>query len=383
MKRATYSKLSKKIFITDANYKHTLAIVRTLGKKGLYVIAGATSGFSPAFYSKYCSETIIYPNPKNESKFITFMLNYVKKNKVDVLIPVSYTVTTLFSKHKSKFIKYTKLPIADWSSMKIACNKDKTMQVAEKCGIKIPRTYKTYKEIKQFPVVVKNIVESGGIRYINSLDELQKMKKAPHILQEYIPGEGYGFYALFNKGKVKAIFMHKRVREYPITGGASSAAESIYDPKLNKIGLKLLKYLKWHGIAMVEFKKDSRDNEFKLMEINPKFWGSLDLSIACGVNFPFLLVKMATEGDIKPVYKYKRGLIFRWIFPDECLHLLANPRSIIIFIKEYFNKNIKSNFWFSDIKPNIIQILQTIIMVISRIKNKNLKYPHGIPEFSK
>lgn len=67
--------------------------------------------------------------------------------------------------------------------------------------------------------------------------------------------------------------MHKRMREYPITGGSSTAAESMYDPELRDLGLTLLKALDWHGVAMVEFKKDSRDGKYKLMEINPKFWG--------------------------------------------------------------------------------------------------------------
>jgi predicted ATP-grasp superfamily ATP-dependent carboligase len=76
---------------------------------------------------------------------------------------------------------------------------------------------------------------------------------------------------------------------------------------------------------MVEFKKDIRDGEYKLMEINPKFWGSLDLSIACGVNFPKLLVEMALNGDIEPVFNYSKNIFYRWPFPDDLLHLSANP----------------------------------------------------------
>jgi predicted ATP-grasp superfamily ATP-dependent carboligase len=78
--------------------------------------------------------------------------------------------------------------------------------------------------------------------------------------------------------------MHRRIREYPITGGASTAAESFYDPALRDLRLTLLRALNWHGVAMVEFKKDQRDGTHKL--INAKFWGSLDLAIAAGVDFP-------------------------------------------------------------------------------------------------
>ncbi len=93
-------------------------------------------------------------------------------------------------------------------------------------------------------------------------------------------------------------------------------ARSFYDPELQSIGIRILKKLNWHGVAMVEFKKDAKSGEYKLIEINPKFWGSLGLAIASGVDFPYLASKMCMEGDIEPVYDYDRNLIYRWILPD-------------------------------------------------------------------
>lgn len=368
-----------KILITDADYKHTLAAVRSLGKKSIYIIAGSFSRCAQSFYSKYCKERLLYPNPRDEDEFIQFMLKYVRDNKIDVLFPVGYSTTVAFSKYKSEFCQYTKLPVADYDSVDIASNKDKTLKFAENLGFKIPKVYKTPEEIENFPVVAKGIKGSGQIFYVNSLEDLPKIKMSDFILQEYIPGEGYGFYALFNKGNVRAIFMHKRIREYPVTGGPSTAAESIYHTDLREQGLKLLNALNWHGLAMVEFKKDSRDGEFKLMEINPKVWGSLDISIASGVNFPYLLIKMAMEGDIEPIFNYKIGVKFRWPFPEDVLHLLANPNSAKAFFCDFFDRNTKSNIWLDDIKPNLFQIFITSRIVITHVRDKNLRYPHGIP----
>lgn len=369
-----------KVLVTDADYKHTLGAVRSLGKRNIYVICGSSFNYAQCFYSKYCKKRVIYPNPRNEEKFVKFMLKYIKDNEIDVLLPIGYITTTTLSKYKDDFSKYTKLPIAYWNSMKIASDKDKTMERAKNIGIKIPKTFEKKEEVKNFPIVVKGIKESGHIRYINSMKELNKLEIKDSILQEYIPGEGYGFFALFNNNNERAIFMHKRIREYPITGGPSTVAESIYDEKLKEIGLKLLKSLNWHGVAMTEFKKDSRDNEFKLMEVNPKFWGSLDLAISSGVDFPYLTVKMATEGDIEPIFKYNTGIRFRWLFPDDLLHLLANPSSINAFIKDFFDENTKSNIWLNDIKPNLFQCVSSFFTIISHIKNKNLRYPHGKPK---
>jgi len=370
-----------KVLITDADYKHTLAAVRSLGQKGYYIIAGATSKHAQSFYSKYCNEKLIYPDPHNEDAFINFLLSYLNENNVNVLLPVGYTTNVVISKYKEKLLQYTRIPIADYSAMKIASNKKRTMKLAKKVGIPTPKEFTCAEQINNFPVVAKGIYESGHIHYINSKEELQKLNISDYILQEYIPGDGFGFYALFNHGNVKAVFMHKRLREYPITGGSSTAAASIYDADLLYLGLKLLKSLNWHGVAMVEFKKDIRNDKFTLMEINPKFWGSLDLSIVSGVDFSELAVKMALDEDFDTVLEYNKGIKFRWLFPDDTLHVLANPYSFREFLGDFIGKNTYGNVKLNDIKPNLIQFLQTGISIFLHLKNRNLKYPHGKPEF--
>lgn len=370
----------QRVFITDAGYKHTLGAVRSLGKKGFYVIAGASGEHAQSFYSKYCNEQVIYPDPRDETRFIDFLVEYFQKNEVDVLLPIGYLATVAISKHKDELLNYTRVPVADYQPMQIASDKGQTMEMARELGIPTPKEYISIDDINAYPVVAKGIYESGQIRYINSAEELDQISLSNHILQEYIPGEGFGFYALFNKGEKRAIFMHKRMREYPITGGSSTAARSTYDPELKDLGLTLLKALNWHGVAMVEFKKDFRDGKYKLMEINPKFWGSLDLSIASGVDFPYLTVMMALDGDIQPVFEYNRDMKFRWPFPDDTLHVLANPGSVKNVIGEIFDTNAKSNIALDDVKPNLLQLYQTGTSVIRRIKGGNLRYPHGKPE---
>lgn len=371
--------MALRVFVTDASYKHSLAAVRSLGKKDLEIIAGSHHRFAQAFFSRYCRYGIRYPHPDDEEKFIGFMLEFVKVNRIKVLLPIGYTTTLIISKYKNKFEKYTRLPVADYDAVTIAGNKDKTIDFARTIGIALPRIYSGADDIKEYPVVVKANKESGGVRYINSPDELKTTDLADRVIQEYIPGEGYGLYALFNHGRPMAYFMHKRIREYPVTGGASSAAESFYDEKLKEQGLKLLGALNWHGVAMVEFKKDSRDGQYKLMEVNPKFWGSLDLSISAGVDFPYLTVKMALDEDTGPIPEYKSGVRFRWPFPDDLMHLAANPGSIAEFAGDFIRPNCKSNIVLSDITPNMIQAAMAVRTLFKKIKSGNLRYPHGKP----
>jgi predicted ATP-grasp superfamily ATP-dependent carboligase len=147
------------------------------------------------------------------------------------------------------------------------------------------------------------------------------------LVQEYIPGDGYGVEVLLNRGEPRALFMHRRLREYPISGGASTLRESVYHEEMKDAALRLMRHLQWHGVAMVEFKLDQRDGLPKLMEVNGRFWGSLPLSIAAGVDFPGLLHEMVTKGDVAPAFDYRLGVKSRWLIPGDMLWFAASFRS--------------------------------------------------------
>ena len=368
-----------RVVVTNADYANSLAAVRSLGKKGIEVVSASHKKHSQAFYSKYSAERLVHPSPEDEGKFVEFMLGYLQRRPVDVLLPIGYDVNVIVSRHMDEFSRHTKAPVSPRDSMKVASDKALTMKLAADLGVGVPRTYKDKDEVDSFPIVVKDKGGSGRMRYVNSREELAKLAMPDSIIQEYIPGTGYGFFALMNKGELRAHFMHRRIREYPVTGGASTAAESVSDPELKELGLKLLKKLKWHGVAMAEFKKDDRDGTFKLMEINPKFWGSLDLSIASGVDFPYLAVKMAKDGDVEPVAEYKLGIRFHWTFPYDVLHVLARPSSVGPFLRDCLSWKTKSNVWSSDIKPNLFQVATTFGAIASRAASGKMRHPHGFP----
>ena len=101
--------------------------------------------------------------------------------------------------------------------------------------------------------------------------------------------------------------------------------ESIKRPDLVRLGIKLLKLMKWYGVAMVEFKEDPRDGIAKLMEVNPRFWGSLQLAVFSGVDFPYLIYRMAKGESFEPVLTYGVGRRCRWLLPGDLFHFLWNP----------------------------------------------------------
>jgi predicted ATP-grasp superfamily ATP-dependent carboligase len=118
---------------------------------------------------------------------------------------------------------------------------------------------------------------------------------------------------------------------------------------------------------MVEFKQDEADGEFKMMEINPKFWGSLDLAIASGVDFPFLLYKMAIDGDVNSVFSYVKGVRFMWPFPDDILHVFNTRSDVTNFVSDLFNRYVKKNLDIHDLGPISAPILDGLSIVRSKL----------------
>jgi predicted ATP-grasp superfamily ATP-dependent carboligase len=114
-----------------------------------------------------------------------------------------------------------------------------------------------------------------------------------------------------------AVFGHRRLREKPPTGGVSVLSESIAIPD-DALGYasRLLEELQWQGVAMVEFKVDSRDGVPKLMEVNGRFWGSLQLAIDAGVDFPNILLATLDDAPVPPAPPYRAGVRNRWFWGD-------------------------------------------------------------------
>jgi predicted ATP-grasp superfamily ATP-dependent carboligase len=225
--------------------------------------------------------------------------------------------------------KFANILLPGFQDLKIALDKLKVVEKCIKLGIPTPRTFipRDYAELKRlskeltYPVFVK-LRHEGLVfpRYrichsrktlLQEYTTLQRIETP--IIQEQVKGFGTGLFALFDKEhKLKAYFIHRRIREYPITGGVSTFSESFWDKQVFEYGLKLLRALNWVGVGMVEFRFDVEHNVPRVLEVNPRFWGSLPLAIHSGVDFPYLLYKLIIGEDFAPVLQYKLNIRCRF-----------------------------------------------------------------------
>ena len=372
--------MTNSVLVTDARIGACLSIARSLGKKGLDIYCGtdkrAVEGYyhsnsldAISSYSRYVKQVFYYPDPAYQEEFEHSVDRVSRSLGIKVIIPVAQRSAVALSRAKKR-LKHFIIPTSDFQSLSIAASKRETIQIAKELNVPSPNTtvIDSFSDLNnhdfEFPLVVKGVFGGGTTTYVQDMQDLKKSVSMLYqlqgeypLIQEYIDGSGYGFFTLFNEGDPRAIFMHKRIREYPSTGGMSTCAESVYEPKLLDYGLRLLKALHWHGVAMVEFKKDNHDNQFKIMEINPRFWGSLNLSIAAGVDFPYLLYKMAVEGDINPTFNYRRGSRYAWVFPmdlvrtfkDKAIHLRIKP-----FLSDSIDPRVHRNICRKDLNPSLM-----------------------------
>ncbi|MFH1975755.1 MAG: ATP-grasp domain-containing protein [Pseudomonadota bacterium] len=384
-----------RVLVTDANGRNVVSVVRSLGKHGIDVVAAECEKIALSFFSKYCKERLTYPSPRrNPGEWLAWLLRELQRRPYDMIIPIGDDCTEIVSKHKEQISLYTKVPVADYAIWSCARDKAQTLQLSAQLGLPHPQTriitdlmqVKIVAEEMSLPLVIKPRESNGsrGIVYVHEKGKLEREYLKIHqlfpypMIQEFIPteGKGYGVFLMFNKdGIVRTTFAHRRLREFPVKGGPSTLRESVHRPDLVEIATMLLKALNWYGVAMVEFKEDPRDKQCKIMEINPRFWGSLPLAIAAGVDFPYLLYRMVMDGDIKPVVDYQAGIRCRWLLPGDILHFITNPNRFKLEPSFFdFSKNNRNDDFISweDMGPTFGFFLIFLKSLFSKKKWKHI-----------
>lgn len=381
------------VFITDGHWRKSLAAVRALGRHRIPVTVGESTWLATAAFSRYCSRRIVYPSPLSETEhFVDFLHDYLRRHPHRMLLTMEDATIGLVARHRRTLSVLTYLPVISSHRLRAVQRKDKVLALANDLGIPTPRTWvlehpdrvQSVQDQITFPVVIKPRIGSGamGVTYVDKPDQLPHRYAQIHgrfqnpIIQEQIPRQGPGLGASFlmdEQSQVKAVFMHQRLREYPVSGGASTLRRSIWRDDIYEMGSRLLKAMNWFGVANVEFKLDPRDNTPKLMEVNPRFWGSLALAIHAGVNFPQLLYRMATGRSFSPVTRYRLDIQCRWMLPGDILHYIHNPRRHRL-VPKFFKFRQPGLYYDILSRSDPLPVLGRLLMPLTLLYDKDMKY---------
>lgn len=338
------------ILITDGDNRASLALTRALGREHR-VIVGSVQPKSLSSVSRFCQSGFTYPDPaRDEAGFVAAVAKAVHEHRIDVLVPVTDITTFSIAENRDRLPASCRLPLPSLEALRKAADKAAVVRTALELGVPTPRTqFIEHRDAvppiadDQYPLVVKparsRLRQGNGwvgtsVSYAYSREALlETLAKLPDdafpvLLQERIPGEGMGVFACYDRGRCVALFSHRRIREKPPSGGVSVLRESApLDSVAASHATRLLDRLGWHGVAMVEFKRDERDGTPQIMEINGRFWGSLQLAIDAGLDFPGLMLQIADGKAAEPAAPYRVGVRSRWLWGDidALLMLLFKP----------------------------------------------------------
>ena len=387
----------KNVLVTDGENRSTLAVTRSLGRRGYQVMVTAQKARSLASCSKFCRQGLSVPDSMhNGADYANAIIEIAVRESIDVILPMTEQTIHLLNQVRDKLPRTTVLACPLAEKMQAVADKSALFRLAEKLRVPVPHTLflsgagdlsAFVGEIKRYPVVVKpalSMIPEGekflaaGVRYAASREELVQLYatssvlRYPSMIQEKIVGPGTGLFTLYDVDHHLALFSHCRLREKPPSGGVSVVSESVpLDEEMVESAGRLLSAVGWNGVAMVEFKRDQRDGKAKLMEINGRFWGSLQLAIDCGVDFPSLLLDHLEGKNLSPLIRdYREGQKLKWFFgtldhllirlksSGEKLNLPPNSPSkwetVADFLKvwekntyfDVFDRHDKGPFWF-------------------------------------
>jgi len=298
---------------------------------------------SPVGKSRYCDRFHLVP-PLESETHVDEILEICVREAIDVVLPIQHDEVLALSQRKEDFVaQRIALPVPPASLMRHALDKYWVSQLADRNGIPGPRTVllrdmvndATVSTDLEFPLVGKLRRGTGqtGQRKLANRDDLLKFAEEMDrdhggdevILQEYIPGHDWD--AMYTVGllydhrhRLKTCVPLKKIRSRPYTGGTAVCTQAVHQPAVAGLAIGLMESIgAWEGIADVEVKLDPRDGAPKLIELNPRAWGSMYGAYAAGVDLPWLWIQLATHTEIPSVDPARNGIPVSFMARDLCL----------------------------------------------------------------
>ena len=330
-----------KVLVLDGHSAAALAFTRSLGRAGHWVAVGSNRGmFAPAALSRYCRGKLEYPpSTESMSAFVESVLTFATRQEIEVVFPITDWTTLPLSSHRQQFPASCRLALPSHSALELAGDKYRTIELARSVEVPTPPTWliQSPRDLDalpklSFPIVVKDRTSVrwlgdravfGSVSYAYSTSDLearvtQRLRDAGDVLvQEFVTGSGVGFSCFASDGEVRLPFQWRRLREVDPRGSGSSLRESVsLDPDILEFSQRLILNTGFQGIAMVEF-KEVPSGKPVLMEINGRPWGSIQLPIAAGIDYPRFLTDWILEGNLPPSkVSYKKGIQCRRVVGD-------------------------------------------------------------------
>jgi len=370
----TSKKINLSVLIPDGESHILLYVVNCLAQqKDIDVHIMSNTRDNPMRYSRYVRSFSYYPESKTDIEWIENINKEIEKKSIDVVMPIFETGIRKLIAYKKHINDNTKLGILpSLTNFNSAINKGMLSIYLEENNIPNPKSIliDSFKDINKidglnFPIIIKPSEGFGGGKGIKVFKNKESIKKYfnessfeyANIVQEYIEGYDIDCSVLCRKGDILAFTIQKGNMIGKNQFAPQFGLSFLYEQELYNVVQRLMKSLDWNGVAHIDMRYDQNTKEFKVIEINTRFWVSLDASLIAGINFPYLYC-LSSMGNIfqKPQYKYIEYL---------------NLKGLIKKIKQDIKFIFKLNFMINNtpLKFALKDPVPMIYKFISRTKN--------------
>ena len=322
-----------KVLVFGNDTRSFLTVIRSLGRHGIDVHIAWCDPDCPSRYSRYVTKfhNISRFSPDNAGWKVN-LETILKKERFELVIPCGDPSIIPLQQHRQDFAVHAPLYLLDDEVFRITSNKRETTILARKLDIPVPEEIElTLPEALDealrriaLPVVLKpltsftpdNLDQHHDVRKAFSREEAQKivegmLPQGSVLIQENFIGQGTGVELIADRGEILSVFQHLRLHEPP-EGGAGTYRKSVaLHPDLYDAAAKFVNALNYTGVAMLEFKLNPRTGQWVFLEINARFWGSLPLAVAAGIDFPWYLYQLLVHGTREFNRSYGIGLYCR------------------------------------------------------------------------
>lgn len=360
--------------ITDVHYRMSPALIRALAKAGvrIYTCEKESHIHLPGARSKYVARHFTLPEEGYEDALYRLAEQLGREHACKpALLPVGAKTLQMLAEQAGRFAEVAGLCIAAPEGIALFNSKRELHRLAASLDVPVPMEYTPENVVT--PCVVKPVCgEKLGLsaaeryRICHTREEaliayrhFEQLSGERPVIQEYLPGGGSGCSVLTEKGEVLAYIGHRRLREYPITGGPSSCCITV-DPPIEE-AKKLIAAAEFSGLAMFEF-KEGADGKPRLLECNPRIWGSFPLTAVAESTLAYAWFAAAwnngNPGQALPIpenhFITGKKMTF---FPSDLMAgvgYLRKGRLAPFFsaILDFFNPSVKDGiFRLSDPKP--------------------------------
>lgn len=369
--------------VTGADYRG-LGIVRSLGRRGIPVWVLREEGHSLGAASRYATHSKRWPAVDALGQ-AEFLANLAISNGLKnwTLFPTTDELVMLVARHHETLAKHYRLTTPPWEKLQWVCDKRLLHRLAQNVGVNqpwtaFPRSREELRSLQcKFPVILKPALRLGFNRFTkdkawpaNDRGSLQDRYDEASALvgpemtmvQEIVPGWGeaqFSYAALCKKGRPIASMVARRVRQFPMDFGRfSTYVETVDEPRVVEPAVRLLEATEFTGIVEVEFKKDSRDGQYKVLDVNPRVWGWHTLGQRAGVDFPHLLWLLTNGQSIPEMHGRvgERWMRFSADLPMAIYEILKGRLSVWEYLRSLRVPLESAIFAWDDPLPGLLEV---------------------------